>query len=266
MGSSTEIDESDDAPVIGWFDGSAGASGDMMLGALVDAGVPIEVVQAPLDRLGLGIGLRVEHVVRAGLGALRVHVDLPETRTLRHLADIVALLAPLDDRLRSAAGAVFSRLARAEAAVHRTTPDEVHFHEVGALDSIADVVGACAGLRHLCDDLGVTGMRCSTLALGNGRARSAHGPIPVPVPAVVELLTGIAPVEAGPSPFESTTPTGAALLAEWVDGWGPMPPMTIVASGLGAGSRDISESANALRLLLGTPADAPRSASGTNFD
>ena len=235
--------------MIAWIDGSAGASGDMLLGALVDVGVPIDVLRAPLDRLDLGIGLRAEPVTRASLGGTRVHVDVEDAAEVRHLPDVVELLAGLGPAIREPAVAVFTRLAEAEASVHRIARDEVHFHEVGALDSIADVVAVCAGFVHL-DAASVV---CSTLHLGNGTARSAHGPIPVPVPAVVALLTGVAPVAAGPAPFEATTPTGAALLAHWVDAWGPMPAMTMDRSGSGAGARDLVEVANALRIVVGTP-------------
>ncbi|MFN3255889.1 MAG: nickel pincer cofactor biosynthesis protein LarC [Ilumatobacter sp.] len=236
--------------MIVWLDGMAGASGDMLLGALVDAGVPLEVVQAPIDRLDLGIVLRVEPVTRASLGALRVHVDVPVTRTMRHLDDIERLFEVLDDPVRSMAIAVFRRLAHAEAAVHRTSLADVHFHEVGALDSIADVVGVCAGVDHLRSVVGVSAICCSTLSLGSGTTRGAHGPIPVPAPAVLHLLPRV-PVQAGPARFEATTPTGAALLAEFVSTWGPMPPMTIDRVGIGAGSKDADEVANAVRIVVG---------------
>ena len=232
---------------IGWIDGGAGASGDMLLGALVGAGVALDVVRASLDPLGLGVDLRSEEVTRGGLGATRVHVEVPSTEIVRHLADVVELLGPLEVAVRDRAVAVFRRLAAAEAAVHRTSIDEVHFHEVGALDSIADVVGVCAGLVHL----GLDELWCSTLSLGRGSTRGAHGPIPVPAPAVLALLEGTAPVAAGPAPVESTTPTGAALLAEWVGRWGPLPPMVTSATGVGAGARDLDEVANACRLVVG---------------
>ena len=197
--------------MIGWIDGGAGASGDMLLGALVDAGVPIDVIREAVEPLDLGVTFREEPVTRAGIGALRLHVEVPTAHTVRHLPEIVAMFAGLADAdLRADATAVFGRLADAEAAVHRTSRDEVHFHEVGALDSIADVVGVCAGFAHLRRERGLAALHCSTLSLGSGTARSAHGPIPVPVPAVVRLLTGVAPVAAGPAPFESTTPTGAS--------------------------------------------------------
>ena len=234
---------------IGWIDGTAGASGDMLLGALVDAGVALDAMQRRIDRLGLDISLRAEPVVRGGLGATKVHVDVAETDTVRHLPQIVELLASLDDATRRRSVAVFERLAAAEAAVHRTSIDEVHFHEVGALDSIADVVGVCAGFV----ELGLDAVHCSTLSLGSGTTRGAHGPIPVPAPAVLAVLAGIGRVASGPAPYESTTPTGAALLAEWVDEWGPLPPMTSQAVGMGAGTTDTDAVANVCRLVLGNP-------------
>jgi len=237
---------------IGWFDGGAGASGDMMLGALASAGVPVETMQASLDPLELGITLRTEQVQRGGLGATKMHVVVPETRTLRHLPEIEALFRALDAPLGAAALAVFERLAQAESNVHQMPIDQVHFHEVGALDSIADVVASCAGIEHL----GLERIHCSTLSLGNGQTRGAHGPIPVPVPAVLQLMKGVSAVQAGPAPYESTTPTGAALLVELVDEWGPMPAMTIDTVGMGAGSKDSDAVANVLRLVLGDPADS----------
>ncbi|MFK8026086.1 MAG: nickel pincer cofactor biosynthesis protein LarC [Ilumatobacter sp.] len=234
---------------VGWIDGTAGASGDMLLGALVDAGVPIEIIGTAIDRLGLEIELRHETVHRAGLAATKVHVDVGESQTLRHLPDIVELLSRLDEPVRSRATATFERLARAEADVHATSIDDVHFHEVGALDSVADVVGVCAGLVEL--DLG--GLHASTLSVGSGTTRGAHGPIPVPAPAVLRVLDGIAPVAAGPAPYEATTPTGAALLAEWVDTWGPMPEIVVDVVGGGAGTKDSDAVANICRLVLGTP-------------
>lgn len=242
---------------IGWIDGTAGASGDMLLGAIVDGGVPLGLLQEEIDRFELGITLRSEIVTRAGLAATKVHVDVAETTTLRQLPEILALLDRLPSPLRSRAAATFERLARAEAQVHATSIDDVHFHEVGALDSIADVVGVCAGF----DALTLDELHCSTLGLGSGITRGAHGPIPVPAPAVLAVLSGIAPVTAGPAPYESTTPTGAALLAEWVTSWGPMPAITLDTIGVGAGTKDTGDVANVSRLLLGEPV-APTSTPG----
>jgi len=233
--------------MIGWFDGGAGASGDMLLGALVGAGVPVAVPQSAIDALDLGITLRVREVQRGGLAATKVDVEVPETKTVRHLRDVLAMFDPLDPEVARIASEVFGRLAEAEAAVHNMAIDEVHFHEVGALDSIADVVGAAAGLAHL----KLETISCSMLSLGNGATRGAHGPLPIPVPAVVELLCGGVPVQAGPAQYESTTPTGAAILVTMVDCWEPMPAMSMSHIGLGAGTKDTSDAANALRLIIG---------------
>ena len=241
--------------MIGWLDCRAGASGDMLLGALVDAGVPIAVLQGAVDGLHVEpIRLRVEDVVRGGIGACRVHVEVADSARTRTWSDIRALLtaAELDPAVRELALAVFARLAEAEAAVHRVDPRDVHFHEVGALDALADVVGAAAGFI----ELGLSALTASAVSLGAGTARGAHGPLPVPTPAVLSLLAG-APVEAGPSRLEMTTPTGAAVLASLVDGWGELPAMTVARTGVGAGSRDPAEVANVLRLVLGQPVVGP---------
>lgn len=230
-----------------WVDASAGASGDMLLGALVGAGVPLEVLQAAVDDVTPEpVTLRVEAVRRAGLAATRVHVEAAESHHHRTWRDVRALLGD-----RPLAAAAFERLAVAEAAVHGTTPDEVHFHEVGALDAIADVVGVCAGFEHL----GTTSVTVSPVAVGSGTVRAAHGTLPVPPPAVVELLRG-APSYAGPAPFETCTPTGAALLTTLATGWGPQPMMATNEVGVGAGGRDPDGHANVLRLLVGSAAEA----------
>ncbi len=223
----------------------------MFLAALVGAGVPLEVPASAIAELDLGIALRSETVQRAGLAATRVHVEVPDTTTIRHLPEILALFDRLHPGVGKLATEVFERLAHAEAAVHGTSIDSVHFHEVGALDSIADVVGAAAAVQHL----GLGRITCSTLSLGSGYGRGAHGPLPVPVPAVLELVSGTAAVQAGPANFETTTPTGAALLTSIVDDWAPMPQMTVQRIGMGAGLRDTDEFANALRLVVGVRAD-----------
>jgi uncharacterized protein (TIGR00299 family) protein len=207
-------------------------------------------VQAAVDAVVPGIALRVEAVTRGGLGATRVHVDAEDTAVTRTWADVRGLVegAGLDEAVRTTALDVFGRLATAEAAVHRVPVDEVHFHEVGALDAIADVVGAAAGLH----SLGLTALTASSVALGSGSTRGAHGPLPVPAPAVLQLLQGI-PVRAGASPHEMTTPTGAAILAAVVTRWGELPPMRISRTGMGAGGREPAELANVLRLVVGEP-------------
>ena len=245
--------------MIGWLDCAAGASGDMLLGALVDAGVPVAVLQQAVNALGTEpITLTAAAVSRQSIGATQVEVAAPPSRTGRTWRDIRALLAaaPLADPVRALALDAFARLARAEGRVHRIDPEEVHFHEVGALDAIADVVGTAAGLHAL----GLTSLVASPVTVGSGRTRGAHGPIPVPAPAVLEILReAAAPLAPGPAPYEMCTPTGAALLAAAAT-FGPMPPMTLTAVGAGAGSRDLTELPNILRLLIGTPSATPAAA------
>jgi len=242
--------------VIGWLDCAAGASGDMLLGALVDAGVPLATLQEAVDAVGglEPIRFRAEPVIRAGLAATLVIVEAPASEVGRTWADVRGRLerAALDEEVRGRALDTFARLATAEAHVHRVTADDVHFHEVGALDAIADIVGVCAGLHAL----GLTGLSAGQITLGAGTVASAHGQIPVPAPAVLALLsTAGAPVSAGPAPYEMCTPTGAALLATHVDRWQSMPPMTVSRVGSGAGSRDIDGLPNIIRLVLGEPAN-----------
>jgi uncharacterized protein (TIGR00299 family) protein len=236
---------------LAWFDAQAGASGDMLLGALVDAGAPLDVVQAAVDTLDVEpVRLRAHQVTRAGLAATKVDVDVPPSSTTRTWADVRTLLesAALPDAVRARALDVFARLARAEAAAHRVSPEEVHFHEVGALDALADVVGSCAALHAL----GVTEAVGSPVAVGRGSVRTAHGVLPVPVPAVLVLLGEAgAPLHAGDVAMETCTPTGAALLASTVGSWGSIPPMRVSATGTGAGGRDPAEAPNVLRVVLG---------------
>jgi pyridinium-3,5-bisthiocarboxylic acid mononucleotide nickel chelatase len=223
-----------------WVDAGAGASGDMLLGALVGAGVPLSVLQDAIDAVTPEpVTLRVEEVHRNGMAATRVHVEGTESHHHRTWRDLRPLLegAPL---------AVFERLAVAEATVHGTTPDEVHFHEVGALDAIADVVGVCAGFAHL----GATSVTVSPVAVGSGTVQTAHGTLPVPPPAVAELLRGV-PSYAGPVAMETCTPTGAALLTTLATAYGSQPAMTVDAIGVGAGGRDPEGHANVLRIFVG---------------
>lgn len=224
-----------------WIDASAGASGDMLLGALVGAGVPVTALQDAIDAVSPEpVTLRVEEVRRNGLAATRVHVEGTESHHHRSWRDIRELLGP------GRAHDVFERLAIAEAAVHGTTPDEVHFHEVGALDAIADVVGVCAGFAHL----GATSVTVSPIAVGSGTVQTAHGTLPVPPPAVAELLRGV-PSFAGPVVMETCTPTGAALLTTLATAYGPQPAMSVATIGVGAGGRDPEGHANVLRLFVG---------------
>lgn len=236
--------------MIGWLDCGSGASGDLLLGALLDAGVPLEVVAGAVEAVAPEpVRIEAERVTRSGFAATRAHVVVADSVTRRRWRDVRALLEPLDGNLRDRAVGAFTRLAEAEASVHGTAVDDVHFHEVGALDAIADVVGVCAGFVHL----GLESVSGSPVAVGGGRVDTAHGSFTVPPPAVATLLRGI-PSYGGPVDLELCTPTGAALLAEWVTAWGPQPAMTSRTIGVGAGGHDPTGHANVLRLLIGDSA------------
>jgi uncharacterized protein (TIGR00299 family) protein len=237
-----------------WIDASAGASGDMLLGALLDAGAPIEAVAAAIGALGIEpIEIRPRPVRRHGLRATKVDVQVHEAAVSRTVGDVLGLVAGagLAPAVAGFARDVFLLLGTAEATVHGEGPKQVHLHEVGALDSLADVVGCAAALNAL----GLLDPRArvvvSSVALGSGSVQSAHGVLPVPVPAVLAILAGrSAPVTAGGA-GELCTPTGAALLATLAEEWGPVPPMRIDSVGVGAGSADPPERANVLRVVLG---------------
>ncbi|HEX7096204.1 MAG TPA: nickel pincer cofactor biosynthesis protein LarC, partial [Acidimicrobiales bacterium] len=235
---------------IAWFHCFSGVAGDMALGALLDAGADLDEVRALCRRLPLdGWSLDVEPVMRCGLAAskARVHSDEPSVvhRTAAHIIGLVEV-ARLPDRVARRAIRTFTLLAEVEGRLHRRPPSHVHFHEVGGLDAIIDVVGTCAAL----EVLGIDELLASPVATGRGMVRSAHGLIPNPAPAVVDLLVG-APTYGIDTTVELTTPTGAALLAANVTSWGPLPPMTIEASGYGAGEREIDGRPNVVQVVLG---------------
>ena len=234
---------------VAWVDASSGASGDMLLGALAGAGVPLGVMLEAVDKVAPGqVGLEIEDVRRAGFAATRCHVEVADSSEYRTWLEVEQLLngAGLHEDVRSLAHDVFSRLAEAEGHVHGHPPEQVHFHEVGALDAIADVVGVCAGFVHL----GAQRVVVSELSVGGGTVSTEHGRLPVPPPAVVELLRGV-PSSGGPVDLELCTPTGAALLTTLADDWGPQPAMSVASVGSGAGARDPEGHANVLRLLVG---------------
>lgn len=237
---------------LAWWDCAAGASGDMFLGALVGAGVPVSTLQTAVDAVTTEpVLLSVSEVTRGGLAATKVDVTAPRASVVRTWGSVRELLesADLPEPVRGTALAAFSALATAEAAAHRTSAEAVHFHEVGGLDAIADIVGAAAGLHAL----RIEAAAASAVTLGSGMVRTSHGRLPVPTPAVVSLLSAVgAPVSSGPAPYEMCTPTGAALLAATVTRWGGLPTMRVEAMGTGAGTRDLEEIPNALRLLVGT--------------
>jgi uncharacterized protein (TIGR00299 family) protein len=235
---------------IAYFDCFAGASGDMILGALLDAGLALDRLRDALGRLQLEHHtLDVRPAAKQGLGGSQalVRIDRSGQQPHRGLEDIRAIITAsgLEDIVKDRSLAIFERLAQAEAAVHRVSLEAVHFHEVGALDAIVDIVGAVAGL-HL---LEVQKVFCSPLHLGSGTVTSAHGTLPVPAPATLELVRG-RPVYSSGVAGELLTPTGAAILTTLAEGFGPLPAMVPTAVGYGAGNAE-REIPNLLRLTIG---------------
>jgi uncharacterized protein (TIGR00299 family) protein len=231
-----------------YFDAFSGISGDMTVGALLDAGAPQDELFAGLHSIGTGAEFQVEKTKRRGIAATKFHVRAGEQKKHRHLPHILEMIqrASISDRAKQNASAVFQRLAEAEARVHGTSLEKVHFHEVGAVDSISDIVGACVAL----DLLALEQIWCSPINTGSGTVNTEHGVLPVPAPATAALLNGRPIYARGPA-VELTTPTGAALATTLAVEFGALPPMRVVASGYGAGDKDFAEHANVLRVLVG---------------
>jgi hypothetical protein len=231
-------------------DASAGASGDMILGALVDLGVPLARIRAALETLPIrGFKIATRRVTRAGLTVRRVEVRVAGPQPARGWRDLSGILrrGRLPGEVRDRALAVFRRLVEAEAEVHGVPVDRVHLHEAGAVDAIVDVVGACVGVAHLAPDR----ILVSPMTTGYGTVACEHGVYPVPAPATALLVRG-APVRAGDLEGERLTPTGAAILTTVADAWGAMPAMRPERVGYGAGSREFPGVPNALRMILGS--------------
>lgn len=234
---------------IAYFDCLSGISGDMTLGALVDAGVELDALNRVFESLGLPeCRLTAESVVKKGIRATKVNVLYKHEHVHRHLSDITAMIqqAAMTDRQKEIAIRIFTRLAAAEAKVHGIEIEKVHFHEVGAADSIADIVCSAVGL----DMLGIERIEASSIPTGCGTIEIAHGKVSIPAPATAELLTGI-PIAQSDIQKELTTPTGAAILAELSARFGPPPAMKVTAIGYGAGTRDLENQANVLRISIG---------------
>ncbi len=231
------------------FDCFSGISGDMVLGAVIDAGVPADTIRAALESLALPIRLDVEKVKRCGFAATKATVEAADQEDYRFLPDVEAILAKgaLTPKQRELATAIFRKVAAAEATVHGMPLERVHFHEVGALDSIADIVGAAVGL----DALGVDAFTSSPVPTGSGTVKCAHGIMPVPTPGTAELLKGV-PLAPSVIKTELTTPTGAAILTTVVSAYTATPVMTIERIGHGSGTKDFVEQPNILRLMVGT--------------
>jgi len=231
-----------------YFDCIAGASGDMILGALVDAGLPLATLKARLDALHIAdFDLRARRVAKNAFTATKVDVIVVDNVPERHLGDIIKIVTDSDlaPEIKEKATAIFRRIGAAEAGIHGTSLDEVHLHELGGVDTIVDVVGALVGL----DALGIERVVVSPIPLGRGFIKGAHGQIPLPAPATMALLKGV-PIVGSPLQVETVTPTGAALLSSLADDFGPIPPMELDAIGYGAGNRDLVIP-NVIRLLIG---------------
>jgi hypothetical protein len=236
---------------IAYFDCIAGISGDMILGALLDAGLPEAELRQRLAALHLAdFDLRCQRVNKNGFGATKVDVLVADNVPARHLADIEAIVTDsnLPVKIKEQAVAIFRRLGEVEAHIHGVPLDRVHLHELGGVDTIVDVVGALAGL----DALGVERVFASPLPMGRGFVRGAHGPIPLPAPATLALLKSV-PVVGSELEMELVTPTGAAILSSLAAEFGAIPPMMLTAVGYGAGGRDLPIP-NVLRVLLGDQA------------
>jgi uncharacterized protein (TIGR00299 family) protein len=232
-----------------YFDCFAGVSGDMTLGALVSAGADARALVEQLGALGVGgFTVEFERVDRSGIGAVKAHVRTQEQHHHRGLGTILKIIegSRLSAGVKERAAGIFTRLAEAEARVHNIAVERVHFHEVGALDAIVDVVGACIGFELL----GVERFAASALHVGSGMVEMAHGRFPVPPPAVVELLRD-APTYATDVRGELVTPTGAAIVSTLVESYGPQPAMRVERTGYGAGGRNYEKFPNVLRVLVG---------------
>jgi uncharacterized protein (TIGR00299 family) protein len=220
----------------------------MLVGGLASAGADQSAIADAIHSLDAGAEVSFEPVKRRGIGALKFHVKVAETKKHRHLRHILEMIdkAALPGRTKAYASAVFQRLGEAEALVHQVGIEKVHFHEVGAADSIADIVGACLAFELL----GVARIVCSPVNVGGGTVETEHGTLPVPAPATASLLIDKPIYSRGPA-MELTTPTGAAVAVTLAESFGAMPPMRIQSTGYGAGGRDLTEHANVLRVLIG---------------
>lgn len=234
-----------------YFDCFAGCGGDMIVAAMIDAGLDADFLQSRLDSLGIAdLAIKVEKVMRCGISALHFTPSAPGEQHHRKLSDIIAIIQHSDigESAKGHAAEIFRKLAEVEGRIHAKDVEAIHFHEVGAVDSIVDIVSACVGF----DAIGVEEVCCSALSVGGGTVQSAHGLLPVPAPATVELLRQAgAPIVGGPVDSELLTPTAAAILTHFAGRFGAMPPMTVQATGYGAGTRQFDNLPNVLRLVVG---------------
>lgn len=247
-----------------YLDCFSGISGDMFVGALLDVGLPLERLFADLKKIPLGFyEFKRTRALRGHLVGTRVEICVPGKQPSRKLRDIEALIrdSELSAGVKERALKIFSRLAEAEGKLHNMPPEQVHFHEVGAVDAILDIVGTCIGLEFL----EISHLTCSPVNVGSGCVQAAHGSLPVPAPASLELLKDL-PIYSSGIDGELVTPTGAALISTLADRFGPLPPMRVERIGYGAGAREIPGHPNLARLLLGEGAEPVRVRDGTPGD
>ncbi|MCL4148647.1 UNVERIFIED_CONTAM: hypothetical protein GTU68_003596 [Idotea baltica] len=241
-------------PRIAYFDCLSGISGDMTLGALIDLGVEASAIQAAVRSMGLAeLSITSTEVKKAGFRAVYVNIDHPPEHAHRHLHHITEMIDradQIDSSAKALAKRIFHQVAIAEAKVHGSTIEKVHFHEVGAIDSIADIVGTAVAMTQL----GIESTISSPIPTGTGTVTIAHGKVSIPAPATAEILRGV-PIAPCDIAAELTTPTGAAIIKATATGFGSLPAMTIDAVGYGAGTMDLDGQANVLRVLLGEIAD-----------
>ncbi len=237
---------------IAYFDCFAGAAGDMIVAAMLDAGLNAQFLKKQLATLGIDdLDIKITETKRSGLRALKFEPAAKTQHHHRNLEDITKIInkSKITENTKQTAISIFQKLANAEAVIHNKPIDKIHFHEVGAIDSIADIVAASIGL----EAMGIEKVYCSTLTVGGGTVKCDHGSMPVPAPATAELLKGIQ-ISGGPIQAELLTPTAAAILTTITDHFGPLPQMTIDAIGYGAGSMDPDQFPNVLRLIIGQTA------------
>ena len=247
-----------------YLDCSSGISGDMFLAALLDAGLPPQQLLGELKKVSLGFyEFKRTRAVRGGLVGTRVEIRVPGGQPERKLGHIEELVkgSALTEGVKKRAMKVFSQLAEVEGKLHGVSADEVHFHEVGAVDAIIDVVGACVGLELM----EISDLVCSPLNVGGGRVQAAHGSLPVPAPATAELLKDM-PVYSSGVEGELVTPTGAAIVATLTSGFGPMPSMKVETIGYGAGEKDFPGHPNLARMFVGQRVDAVKPQPGAGGD
>jgi hypothetical protein len=239
--------------MLAYFDCFSGISGDMTLGALIDLGVPLKYLENRLNSILLkNFDVTVTPVHRNGISAMSVVVGMHDDRTARNFADIRSLIenSPLSERIKSTSLQIFKRLAKSESHIHSCSVEKVHFHEVGGVDAIVDIVGTAICL----DYLGIKSIIASHIPLGKGFVTCSHGKIPVPAPATLDILKGV-PIYGTEIPHELVTPTGAAIIVTLAEGFGTLPDMTISGIGYGAGQRELEAGPNLLRIITGAQSE-----------